>query len=164
MTNSTLTRTLARTLARDRALARLAADPEAWLSNALTTVCGGNAALLQALYDERTDQQMADEGFTDAAAYLAADLPALGLPEMLISESVAVPVQSTNAWSAVRAELSDAENDTLTVRLTGTGEANRRLQRLREDARDGFPVARTDILAAMQAANVITAERAAELG
>jgi hypothetical protein len=152
-----------RTPARDRALSRFAADPAEWLDNAFRRVCNHDPEQLQALYDARTDAQIAADGFSDHAAYLSAVLPDTPEPFLIVPPIPAPGGQATNAWSAVRAELSDAENDALTVRLRGTGAANTRLQRLREDARDGFPVSRADIVDAMQAAGVITAERGEEL-
>jgi hypothetical protein len=152
-----------RTPARDRALSRIAANPDEWLSNALSTVCGGDMAALQSLYDERSDKQIADEGFTDPSAYLAAPLPALGLSEIPMPEPAPVPAPPANAYGGVLAELTEAERSTLAVRLTATTGAGRALQIVRESALAGLSVSRSDILAAMLAATVITAERAAEL-
>ena len=66
-----------RTPANDHALARATLDPDFWLQNAFDNLCGGDEAKLQELYDARTSAQMQADGYSDAAAYLAANLPTL---------------------------------------------------------------------------------------
>jgi len=66
---------ITRTPAKDLAIARFAADPEDWLANALATVCGGDEAKLQTLYDERAEAQRDEDGHDDWAAYEASGLP-----------------------------------------------------------------------------------------
>ena len=66
---------ITRTPQKNFALSRFAVDPDEWLANALATICDGDEAKLQALYDQRAEAQRADDGYDDWDAYIASDLP-----------------------------------------------------------------------------------------
>lgn len=118
---------------------------------------GPNGAAVEATADE-LDALIAGAGAAATIAELRQQVELSKTPAVVTAEPAA-----TGAYAAIRAALTPAERDSLTVRLTATGTANRALQGLIADATTGLPVDRAALLDAMTAATVITAARAAEL-
>lgn len=68
---------ITRTPSRDFAVSRFAVDPDLWLDIVLGSICEGDEARLQDLYDTRSEAQRDEDGHSDWDAYLASGLPAL---------------------------------------------------------------------------------------